>query len=175
MSRTLLNMKENAKLFKDDDYSTKIETLEDIIPFIKKTDKIYDPYYCDGYVKAQWKMLGWDIHHERVDAYDLSKIPDYDVMVSNIPFSSKETCVKHALSLGKPFMLLMPLSALGSRWIVKYWNKLQFIVPDGRYSYYKPDFPDRKHGSWFESVWLCYGMNLAEKVIKLTRNIKEKA
>ena len=170
MNRTLLNMKENAKIFKDDDYSTKIETLEDVVPFIKKTDKIYDPFYCDGYVKEQWKKLGFDIHHEKVDAFNLNLIPDYDIMISNIPFSCKEKCVKHALSLGKPFMLIMPISAIGSRWIVKYWDDLQFIVPDGRYSYYKPDYAERKSASWFDSVWVCSKMNLDEKIIKLKRN-----
>jgi hypothetical protein len=170
MNRTLLNMKENAKIFKDDDYSTKIETLEDVVPFIKKTDKIYDPFYCDGYVKEQWKKLGFDIHHQKVDAFNLNLIPDYDIMISNIPFSCKEKCVKHALSLGKPFMLLMPLHAIGSRWIVKYWDDLQFIVPDGRYSYYKPDYAERKSASWFDSVWVCSKMNLDEKIIKLKRN-----
>jgi hypothetical protein len=163
-------MKENAKIFKDDDYSTKIETLEDVLPFIKKTDKIYDPFYCDGYVKKQWKKLGFDIHHEKVDAFDLNLIPDYDVMISNIPFSCKEKCVNHALSLGKPFMLIMPLSALGSRWITKYWNELQFILPDGRYSYFKPDYAERKSASWFDSCWVCSKMNLDEKIIKLKRN-----
>jgi hypothetical protein len=170
MNRTLLNMKENAKIFKDDDYSTKIETLEDVVPFIKKTDKIYDPFYCDGYVKEQWKKLGFDIHHQKVDAFNLNLIPDYDIMISNIPFSCKEKCVKHALSLGKPFMLIMPISAIGSRWIVKYWDDLQFIVPDGRYSYYKPDYAERKSASWFDSVWVCSKMNLDEKIIKLKRN-----
>jgi hypothetical protein len=170
MNRSLLNMKENAKIFKDDDYSTKIETIEDVVPFIKKTDKIYDPFYCDGYVKEQWKKLGFDIHHEKVDAFNLNLIPDYDIMISNIPFSCKEKCVKHALSLGKPFMLIMPISAIGSRWIVKYWDDLQFIVPDGRYSYYKPDYAERKSASWFDSVWVCSKMNLDEKIIKLKRN-----
>jgi len=167
--RSLLNMKTNTKIFKDDDYGTKIETLEDLLPFIKKTDKLYDPFYCDGYVKDEWKKLGFNIHHEKVDAFDLDLIPDYDIMVSNIPFSCKEKCVKHALSLGKPFALIMPLGAIGSRWIVKYWDELQFIIPDGRYSYYKPDFAERKSASWFDSCWVTHKMNLTEKVIKLKK------
>ncbi len=69
--QTLLKMKTNSKIFKDDDYSTKIETLQDILPFIKKDCKIYDPFYCDGYVKKQWKTLGYDIHHQKVDACQL--------------------------------------------------------------------------------------------------------
>lgn len=172
-NRSLLNMKTKSKIFKDDDYSTKIETLEDILPFIKKDDKIYDPFYCDGYVKNQWKTLGFDIIHEKVDAFDLGLVPDYDIMISNIPFSCKEKCVKHALDLGKPFMLIMPMSALGSRWIVKYWDELQFIAPDGRYSYHKPNYSERKSASWFDSVWVCHNMNLPEKIIKLKKQKKK--
>ena len=57
-NRSLLNMKTKSKIFKDDDYSTKIETLEDILPFIKKDDKIYDPFYCDGYVNNANECFG---------------------------------------------------------------------------------------------------------------------
>ena len=63
------------------------------------------------------------------------------------------------------FMLLMPIDALGSKWIKPYFNDLQFIVPNGRYSFLKNGKIGA--GSWFDTMWVCHGINLPEKIVKL--------
>lgn len=59
----------------------------------------------------------------------------------------------------------MPIDSLGSKWIANYWDKLQFIIPHKRYNFIKNGLPTK--GAWFDTMWVCYNINLPEKIIKL--------
>ena len=86
-------------------------------------------------------------------------------MISNIPFSCKQKCVQLAVELKKPFILLMTIDALGSKWIKKYFNDLQFIIPNGRQQFLKNG--EQTNKCWIDTMWLCYKMNLPKDIIKL--------
>ena len=161
-----LNYKGNAIKFKDDDYETSKEILEDLLPYIEDYKIIYDPFYCDGYVIKEWEKLDKECINEKKDAFNREHPENYDIIISNIPFSCKEKCVELGFKLDKPFILLMPVDSLGSKWIKKYFDKLQFIIPDGRYNFYKKT-NTKKSSSWFDTMWVCYGLNLPHKIIKL--------
>ena len=161
----LLILKGDSIKFKDDDYETPKNILEVLLPYIKDFTKIYDPFYCAGRVKKNWEELGKICYNEKLDAFNRIPPEDFDITISNIPFSMKEKCMKLFLELGKPFIILMPLSAMGSKWINKYWNKLQFIIPNKRLHFSK----DGKMGagSWFDTCFFCHGLNLEKDIIKL--------
>tara|TARA_R110000824_G_scaffold95867_2_gene230142 strand:+ start:88 stop:573 length:486 start_codon:yes stop_codon:yes gene_type:complete len=161
----MLKLKTNAIKFKDDDYETTKETLQLLIPYIKDFNKIYDPFYCAGRVKKNWEELGKKCYNEKLDAFDREPPQDFDITISNIPFSMKEKCMKLFLELGKPFIILMPLSAMGSKWISKYFDKLQFIIPHKRLHFSKNG--KMGAGAWFDTCFYCYGLNLKKNIIKL--------
>tara|TARA_R110000824_G_scaffold321815_1_gene508612 strand:- start:61 stop:564 length:504 start_codon:yes stop_codon:yes gene_type:complete len=158
------NFKGNDVKFKDDDYETPKKVLQDIIPFISKDKIIYDPFYCDGYVKTEWKDLGYECLNNKVDAYIPVKF-DFDIIITNPPFSMKKKVIDLCLSYNKPFMILLPIDTLGSKWIKPYFNKFQYLIPNGRYNFYKKN-KDNK-GAWFDTMWLCYNINLDNTIIKL--------
>jgi len=164
MENSRLTYKGNAVKFKDDDYETTKEILKDLTPFLENDKIIYDPFYCDGKVKEEWKELGYECYNEKEDAFNCNP-PDFDYLISNIPFSIKEKCLKLALDYDKPFILLMPIDTLGSLWIGKYFDKLQFIIPKKRYNFYKKG--QDKKSCWFDTMWVCYKINLPNKIIKL--------
>jgi hypothetical protein len=155
--------KHDAVKFKDDDYETQSDILNDLIPYIPE-GIIYDPFYCTGKVIEEWKKLNRVCINEKKDAFTW-KPENFDLVVSNIPFSMKEKCVKLCLDLDKPFALLMPIDALGSKWIKKYFDKLQFLIPNGRYSFLKNGKMGK--GSWFDTMWVCYKLKLPQNIIKL--------
>tara|TARA_R110002096_G_scaffold293739_1_gene488096 strand:+ start:32 stop:625 length:594 start_codon:yes stop_codon:yes gene_type:complete len=159
-----LTSKGNAVEFKDDDYETPKKVLNDLIPYIKDYDIIYDPFYCNGAVIKEWEELDKECINEKKDAFDREH-PNFDIMISNVPFSCKEKCVKLGFELKKPFILLMPIDILGSKWIKKYFDKLQFILPSGRLQFLKDGIQTNK--CWFDTMFLCYGLNLENKIIKL--------
>ena len=161
-----LNYKQNTQIFKDDDYETTENILKDLLPFIEDHNIIYDPFYCDGFVINEWNKLNKKCINEKKDAFNREHPKDFDILISNIPFSCKEKCVELGFKLNKPFIMLMPIDTLGSKWIKKYFNKLEFIIPNGRYNFYKKN-QEKKSSSWFDTMWICYNINLEHKIIKL--------
>ncbi len=162
-----LNRKGNDLQFKDDDYETETKVLKDLLPFIEEHTIIYDPFFCNGKVKEEWEELNKTCLNEKLDAFNREHPAEFDIVISNIPFSLKEKCVELGFELNKPFILLMPIDAMGSKWIKKYWDRLQFIIPNGRYSFFKKSNKDKKSSAWFDTMWVCYGINLSQKIIKL--------
>ena len=149
---------------KDDDYETTSKTLECLLPYIEETATIYDPFYCNGFVVEEWKSLNRKCINEDKNAFDRDA-PDFDVLVSNIPFSLKKQCMELAFSYDKPFALLMTIDSLGSKWIKKYFDKIQIIIPNGRWSFHKKD--KKTTSAWFDTCWITYKLGLEEKIIKL--------
>lgn len=165
-SSSRLNRKNVSVEFKDDDYETTKEILKDIKPYINENKKIYDPFYCNGLVKKEWKELGFDCYNEKEDAFDCVA-PDFNYLITNPPFSLKKKCLELAFKYDKPFMILLPIDILGSLWFGEYFDKLQFIIPKKRYCFYKKNLGEKKSSSWFDTMWICYKINLPEKIIKI--------
>ena len=154
---------------KDDDWETPAWVLSDLKKIIPAGSVIYDPFYCDGYVKKQWAELGYDCINNDVDAFDLSKAPsDFDYIVSNIPFSLKQQVFKFFSTNypDKPILFLIPTECMSSKWILPYFDKLQFIISNGRYSFYKKS-QQKISSFWKNTCWYCFNCNLPEKLIKI--------
>ena len=80
----------------------------------KATVRIYDPYYCAGSVIAHLGRLGFAcVINENVDFYKAlatRTIPDFDILVTNPPFSGDHIprALAFAAKCGKPWALLIP-------------------------------------------------------------------
>tara|TARA_R110000823_G_scaffold297501_1_gene417627 strand:+ start:180 stop:671 length:492 start_codon:yes stop_codon:yes gene_type:complete len=159
-----LNYKKSAVEFKDDAYETPKEVLKMLIPYIKDYNIIYDPFYCQGRVKKDWEELGKSCINEKLDAFTRDT-PEFDIAISNIPFSCKEKCMELFFKLNKPFIILMPIDTMSSVWINKYFDKLQFIIPRKRLNFSKNGIV--AGSCWFDTCFYCYGINLAKIIIKL--------
>lgn len=70
---------------------------------------------------------------------------DWDVMVSNPPFTGKRKIFERALSFGKPFALLMNLAWLNDAAPVQIWSEagreLQLMLFDKRIEFLRPPMP----------------------------------
>ena len=88
-SNSRLKSKGTSVEFKDDDYETGSNILKDILPYITKYKIIYDPFYCNGVVIEEWKKLDKICLNEKLDAFDREHPKEYDIIISNIPFSCK--------------------------------------------------------------------------------------
>lgn len=167
---TYLSLCNSAYEKKDDDWETPLYILKDLKDIIPSGSVIFDPFYCKGYVKKGWNALGYDCINQDKDAFDLSTHPtEFDYIVSNIPFSKKQKIFKFFTENypDKPIIFLIPTESMVSKWIYPYWDKLQFIIPDGRYSFYK-DNQKKKSSMWKNTSWFCFNCNLREKIIKTT-------
>ena len=99
---------------------------------------------------------------------------NYDCIVTNPPYSLKEEFLKRCYELGKPFALLMPLTALESEKRQKLYRKygIQLIIPNKRFNFETPS--GKGGGSWFATAWFTWGLNLPKDLmfVKLTSNTR---
>lgn len=147
--------------------------------------RIYDPYYCDGGVKLKLASLGFtNVINENRDFYqDVQdgKIPDYDVLVTNPPYSGQhmekllDFCVAQQNQKAKPSFLLLPHFVYTKDYYARALSPIKspkatffsFLVPSIRYSYVPPAWVANRSGASlalakgkgttapFPSFWYC--------------------
>jgi hypothetical protein len=145
----------------------------------KKRDSliIYDPYYCDGGVKAKLASLGFsNVINENEDFYEKIEsdtIPSHDVLLTNPPYSGVH--MEQLLTFGsknrKPFLFLLPHFVYTKEYYERglgedIAKKVFYVVPQKRYSYVPPAWVAIDTGSTalakgkretapFPSFWYC--------------------
>eukprot|EP01063_Lacrimia_lanifica_P022642 TRINITY_DN30179_c0_g1_i1.p1 TRINITY_DN30179_c0_g1~~TRINITY_DN30179_c0_g1_i1.p1 ORF type:complete len:345 (+),score=117.27 TRINITY_DN30179_c0_g1_i1:86-1120(+) len=88
--------------------------------------RLYDPYYCDGRVAANFAALGFpNVYNRPEDFYAVAaagQCPPHDVLVTNPPYSDDhiEKALRFCLAGAAPFALLVP------NWVERkeYWEAL---------------------------------------------------
>lgn len=94
------------------------------------------------------------------DGYDFLKFEpsDYDLIITNPPYSLKTRFLKRAFELGKPFMFLLPITTLEGVERNKMFreNGIQLLIPDTRFNFME----DRKKGAWFQTSWFTWKLGL---------------
>jgi hypothetical protein len=154
---------EYSKHGPNDEFYTPSIAVEMILPYIPnhvtriwectaiKESKIVEVLRDDGYtVIATHIDNGFDfLKHEPAD---------YDLIVTNPPFSIKEDFLLRAFELKKPFMFLFPITTLEGVKRNKMFreNRIQLLIPDRRFNF----SPEKKSGAWFQTSWFTHGLGL---------------
>jgi hypothetical protein len=107
------------------------------------------------------------------DGFDFLKFEpaDYDIIISNPPYSIKDKFLNRAFNIGKPFMFLLPITTLEGveRNEMFRRNRIQLLIPDKRFSF----SPKKKSGSWFQTSWFTYGLGLEKDLNFVPLNGRE--
>lgn len=108
--------------------------------------------------KLGLKVTSTDIE-SGIDFLDYD-IQDYDITITNPPYSKKNQFLKRAFELGKPFAMLLPLTTLESavRNDLFRDKNIQVLIPNKRF-----DFTGKKN-CWFATAWFCWKLNLPEQL-----------
>lgn len=87
---------------------------------------------------------------------------EYDMIITNPPYSIKDNFLRRAYELNKPFMLLLPITTLEgkNRGSMFNQNGIQVIIPNKRFN-----FMSDKKGAWFQTSWFCNKLNLEKDLI----------
>ncbi len=158
---------------KHDDYMTPKHAWEDIKEFIpEEYNKIYEPFYGDGTSGKILKEIlpNHQIIHYEGDFYELCNVYNYDMILSNPPFSDAKNIMPKMFELDKPFILLMPSSKINTSYF-RQWKdkKIQIIIPRRRIHFIK--LVDGKvvpsKGANFDCFYYCYKMNLPKDIVWL--------
>lgn len=80
---------------------------------------------------------------------------DFDIIITNPPYSLKDEFLKKCYEYGKPFALLLPITALEGVERGKMFREhgVELLVLDKRC-----DFLDNKKSNWFNTSWFCHNV-----------------
>ena len=86
---------------------------------------------------------------------------DFDIIITNPPFSEKDKFLQRAYELGKPFCFLLPITSLEGKRRGEMFRKygIECLVLDRRIN-----FDKTKKNPWFGVGWFCWNV-LPEKLI----------
>jgi hypothetical protein len=142
-----------------DDYQTPASALIPLLPYLKKQWVIWECAEGEGYLSKALRERGFqviatDIHKGQ----DFLKFQpeDFDVIVTNPPYSLKDEFLERAYELGKPFAFLLPLTTLEGRMRQSLFSLhgISLLIPERRTNFITPD--GKGSGSWFLTAWFAW-------------------
>ena len=160
-----------------DHFNTSSAALRDIAPLLHRLAqslgtpsaelKIYDPFYCDGSVKARFAAIGFrGVINRNRDFYRDERegsLPPHQTVVTNPPYSAdhKERALKFCIGCGRPWALLLPAYCATKQWFTDLASGAMaaapfFLVPATRYAYDHPDGKGHDESPFF-SIWIAGG------------------
>lgn len=104
--------------------------------------------------KAGYKVIATHINNGQ-DFFDYEP-EQYDLIISNPPFSLKDKILKRLNELNKPFAMLLPLPTLQGQKRFEYLKNCQALIFDKRINYYKnKETKEIQRGVAFASIYIC--------------------
>jgi hypothetical protein len=149
-----------------DDFGTPRDAVTILSPYLKRDWKIWECAWGKGILANHLKSEGFSVVGKPdIDFLDSETHPEkYDCIVTNPPYSRKEEFLEKCYELGKPFSLLLPLTALEGKKRQELYRRyeVQLIIPNRRINFITPS--GKGSGSWFMTAWFCCGLGLPKEL-----------
>lgn len=150
---------------KNDEWRTPEYAVKPLLKYINKDKIIWCPFDIEGqseFIKV-FKNSGYTVHHSHIlTGQDfLTYTPDFnwDIIISNPPFSNKRKFFERTMEWGKPFALLMSntwLNDSAPKQVIG--NELELLMFKERINYIGTDGKICKKGITFSSSYFCRGI-----------------
>ncbi len=152
---------------KDDDYETPKYIWEMILNFVSREKTTYDPFYCRGKTTSVMKELGYECIHPDEDFFTNHHKYEYDIILSNPPFSIKKKIFDELKKIDKPFILIVPVSTITKKYFKDNFKNddITIIIPKKRLQFMKNG--EQLKDCWFDTIFVCYKMNMNKQMIYL--------
>lgn len=143
---------------KNDELYTPNEAIKPILKYLDH-NKIY--WECTDFggsnITKVLKENGFKVIHTNKNEIDFLKDKanfEFDVIITNPPYSLKNDFLKRCYEYNKPFILLLPLTALEGKERGKLYREkgIEVIVLDKRINFMK------EKNVWFNTSWFCHGI-----------------
>ena len=124
-------MKYKGKAKTDDNYNTPKTAVDAIIHLVPKGSTVYEPFFNDTskshiYIHDH----GFKTVSHIGDFY--SDPPNFDIILTNPPFSDIQRVLSILFELQKPFILIVPLSLIVRQYFRQYSQKVSILIPAKR-------------------------------------------
>lgn len=157
---------------KCDDYDTPLYIWEMLLDYLDlgKDTIIYDPFYNDGIAKTYLGKLGYNnVIHEKEDFFQNYEKYNYDIIISNPPYSIKQNILKVLYQIDKPFVLIVPTAIISKLYLKNIFkddiDKVQYIIPNRRLQFEVNGYNQRR--TPFDTIFFCYKLELQRDIVYL--------
>ena len=114
-----------------------------------------DSAYVEIFREAGFNVIATHINNGK-NFFDYEPEEPYDCIISNPPFSIKDSILKRLYELKKPYAILMPLPTLQGQKRFEYIKDCQALILDKRINFYKnKETKEIQKGVSFASIYLC--------------------
>lgn len=160
-------MKPPLKQGMSNDFQTPEESLDPLIPYLKKEWLIWEcasgkGNLVNGLLKKGFKVKGTDI----LDGIDFLTTGSamIDCIITNPPYSLKEKFLERCYQIGKPFALLLPLTTFETKKRQELFKKygVEVIFLNKRINFETPS--GNGSGAWFAVAWFTNGLNIGKEL-----------
>ena len=155
---------------KTDEVYTPNYAINPLLPYIKKEWVVFECAYGAGHLAESMRSRGLTVvGNANVDFLKRGIVgfENCDCIVTNPPYSLKTKFLKKCYEVGKPFALLLPLTALeGKKRNALYReNGVEVIIPDRRIHFIMTDTRmGKKSSSWFQTAWFTHGFGVTPQL-----------
>lgn len=156
MKAALINYIKNPK---NDELYTPSYAVTPLIQYIKKGMKIWE---CTDFGSSEitkvFKENGFNVISTHKNNFNfLTDKPDFDfdIIITNPPYTLKDEFIKKCYEYKKPFCLLLPITSLEGTMRGGLYRQfgIQVMVFDKRINFMKT-----KKSNWFNCSWFCYNV-----------------
>jgi hypothetical protein len=160
-----MTTRKKQEFHNDDQYNTTPEIWEMISHLIPKNKILFEAFLKDNWSSKSAIILrdmGFNVvGNPTVDFF--GELPEYDIIVSNPPYSMKKKIFQRLAVLDKPFILILPISTITKQFVkVLERDKVQMIIPSKRMQFEKAGVELSR--CWFDTCFLCYKINLSRDI-----------
>lgn len=169
MKKAMINYMKKGKF--DDIYTPKYA----ITPLLKYIPKNITVWECCDFGESEITRLlkehGCNVisTDKKENFFEYKPEENFDMIITNPPYSLKDDFLKKCYEWKKPFCLLLPITALEGKKRGKMFreNGIEILVFDGRVQFMEnmiKDYDKKKSSNWFNTSWFCYNV-LPKKLI----------
>ena len=115
----------------ENNWNTPKTAVDAIIHLVPKNSVVYEPFWSkDSKSHIYLQEHGFKTVSHVGDFY--SDPPDCNIIVTNPPFSDIQRVLSRLFELGKPFILIVPLSLIVRQYFRQYKDKVSILIPAKR-------------------------------------------
>lgn len=171
MKKAMIDYMKNEK---NDELYTPEYAIKPLIKYLPKNIKIWEcTDYGSSNITKVLKENGYEVITTHKDNFDFLKDKadfEFDMIITNPPYSLKDEFMEKCYEYGKPFCLLLPLTSLEGIRRGKMYRQygIELLVFDKRCNFI---YENAKKSNWFNTSWFCY--NVLPKQLIFEELIKE--
>ena len=148
---------------KEDDCYTPEYAIKPLLKYLPKNITIWE---CCDFGKSEITRILKENNYKVISTgkeenfFKYQPNVDFDMIITNPPFSLKDDFIKKCYEWNKPFCLLLPITALEGINRGKMFREkgIEVLVFDRRINFKNITGVNKKSGCWFNSSWFCYNV-----------------